>query len=75
MLKAYDCSEGYLHLLRELFTHKTRPAAKQLEPHLQFIVKSVLCHYSQRSYSDVRQMVGTSLVAVLASNHADAVLI
>lgn len=48
-----------MHLLRVLLTHKTRPSAKQLEPHLQFVTKSILCQYSQRSYKDVSQMVGT----------------
>jgi hypothetical protein len=61
-MKVYDCSQGYLELMKELFGHKTRPSAKQLEPHLQFIIKSILCQYSQRSYADVRQMVSHDII-------------
>lgn len=57
MLKIYDCSQGYLILMKALFRHKTRPAAKQIAPHLQFIVKSIICQFLSRSYNDSDQMV------------------
>uniref|UniRef100_A0A915DWS5 Uncharacterized protein n=1 Tax=Ditylenchus dipsaci TaxID=166011 RepID=A0A915DWS5_9BILA len=56
VLKVYDCSQGYLCLMQELFRHKTRPGANQMGPHLQFIVKSIICQFSSRSYKDPQQM-------------------
>jgi hypothetical protein len=56
-LKIYDCTEGFLILLKELLSHKTRPNTQQISPYLQFIVGSVLCQFSTRSYEDANQMV------------------
>lgn len=55
-LKIYDCSQGFLTLLNKLLTHKTRPGTQQISPYLQYIVNSILCQFSARSYNDIKQM-------------------
>ncbi|KAL3121799.1 hypothetical protein niasHT_002027 [Heterodera trifolii] len=55
-LKVYNCTQGFLTLLRILLSHKTRPNSHQLAPFIQFTVHSVLCQFSTRSYVDSNQM-------------------
>uniref|UniRef100_A0A914GU12 Uncharacterized protein n=1 Tax=Globodera rostochiensis TaxID=31243 RepID=A0A914GU12_GLORO len=55
-LKIYNCTQGFLTLLRILLAHKTRPNTHQLAPFIQFVIHSVLCQFSTRSYVDSNQM-------------------
>lgn len=55
--RVYNCSQGFLNLMKELFRHKTRPGTQKLAPYLQFISKSIICQFNLRSYNDSQQMV------------------
>lgn len=55
-LKIYDYSQGFLTLMKELLSHKARPSTQQIAPFIHFIVNSILCQFSTRSYSNITQM-------------------
>ncbi|KAM3719353.1 Nuclear pore complex protein [Dirofilaria immitis] len=54
--KCYDSSVGFLHLIKTLFLHAKNIDKRCLLQYLQFIVKSIICQFADRSYESVTQM-------------------
>uniref|UniRef100_A0A914CLZ9 RecF/RecN/SMC N-terminal domain-containing protein n=1 Tax=Acrobeloides nanus TaxID=290746 RepID=A0A914CLZ9_9BILA len=54
--KLYDCTHGFLILMKELFSKKNIPQSNQIEPYLKYITNSCLCQFAMRSYENGRQM-------------------
>ncbi|VDK74292.1 unnamed protein product [Litomosoides sigmodontis] len=54
--KCYDSSIGFLHLTKTLFLHAKNVDKRYLLQYLQFIVKSIICQFADRSYENVAQM-------------------
>ncbi|MFH4979505.1 hypothetical protein AB6A40_006214 [Gnathostoma spinigerum] len=56
-LKRYDSSLGFLALMKELLLHLSSSSdALHLQLYLQFISKSIICQFGNRSYENVQQM-------------------
>uniref|UniRef100_A0A915PCU3 Uncharacterized protein n=1 Tax=Setaria digitata TaxID=48799 RepID=A0A915PCU3_9BILA len=55
-LKCYDSSIGFLHLIKALFMHTKNIEKRYLLQYLQFIVRSIICQFADRSYENVSQM-------------------
>ncbi|VIO94114.1 Uncharacterized protein BM_BM5020 [Brugia malayi] len=54
--KCYDSSIGFLHLMKTLFLHIKNIDKRYLLQYLQFIIKSIICQFADRSYENVSQM-------------------
>ncbi|VBB30425.1 unnamed protein product [Acanthocheilonema viteae] len=54
--KCYDSSIGFLYLMKTLFLHAKNIDKRYLMQYLQFIVKSIICQFADRSYENVAQM-------------------
>ncbi|VDN26997.1 unnamed protein product [Gongylonema pulchrum] len=56
-MKSYDSSLGFLRLMKTLFRHMHTVDSGHLLCYLQFIIKSIICQFANRSYNNVQQMI------------------
>ncbi|VDM98182.1 unnamed protein product [Thelazia callipaeda] len=62
-MKCYDSSLGFLHLIKALLLYTKNVDTRHLLYYLQFIVKSVISQFADRSYESVAQMWNLCSVA------------
>lgn len=69
VMKCYDSSLGFLRLMKALFLHTANVDNTHLLCYLQFIIKSIICQFANRSYENVRQMVCFLFIFVISSRN------
>ncbi|KAI6189575.1 hypothetical protein M3Y97_00023300 [Aphelenchoides bicaudatus] len=54
--RTYDSAQGFLHLVRSLFSKRYLPDAKMVVPYVFFVTKTIICQCDSRSYASVQQL-------------------